>query len=162
MNLRFVRAVRTPYSERHLILRDGTDGGVVEIHYLEGGAIDATLVLFEGGPVELDALIALARLNGEAGEAWSAVVGDLGSIDLGLDPAIVTETVTELRVFRGYSGWGPGQLDRELGEGAWMVLPSERNDVFSDDPSELWRAVIRRQGGRIAWIANAPDDLSAN
>jgi putative transcriptional regulator len=43
-----------------------------------------------------------------------------------------------------------------------MVLPSERNDVFSPVPYDLWRAVIRRQGGRIAWIANAPDDLSTN
>jgi putative transcriptional regulator len=90
------------------------------------------------------------------------VVGDLGSIDLGLDPTLITERVVELRVFRGYSGWGPGQLDHELGEGAWMVLPSERNDVFSPTPDDLWRAVIRRQGGRIAWIANAPDDLSTN
>jgi len=119
-------------------------------------------VLFDGGPVELDALIALARLDGEPGDAWSSVVGDLGSIDLGLDPAIITERVVELRVFRGYSGWGPGQLDHELGEGAWMVLPSERNDVFSPAPDDLWRTVIRRQGGRIAWIANAPDDLSTN
>ena len=45
---------------------------------------------------------------------------------------------------------------------AWMVLPSEADDVFSARPSELWRAVLRRQGGRLAWVANAPDDLSAN
>lgn len=118
--------------------------------------------LFDGGPVELDALIALARIDGSSGEAWSSVVGDLGSLDLAQDPALVAEEIVGLRVFRGYSGWGPGQLDDELTEGAWMVLPSERDDVFARDPDELWRSVIRRQGGRIAWIANAPDDLSAN
>ena len=47
------------------------------------------------------------------------------SIDLALDPALVAEPMVQLRVFRGYSGWGPQQLDDELTEGAWMVLPAE-------------------------------------
>ena len=50
----------------------------------------------------------------------------------------------------------------ELAEGAWMVLPAENDDVFVQEPDDLWRAVLRRQGGRIAWVANAPDDLSSN
>jgi putative transcriptional regulator len=119
-------------------------------------------VLFEGGPVEPDALIALARLDGPADDVWSPVVGDLGSVDLALDPTLVAASVARLRIFRGYSGWGAQQLDAELNEGAWMVLSSESDDVFSASPSELWRAVLRRQGGRLAWVANAPDDLSAN
>jgi putative transcriptional regulator len=119
-------------------------------------------VLFEGGPVELDALIALGRVDQPDDEVWSPVVGDLGSIDLALDPGLVAVGVQQLRVFRGYSGWGAQQLDGELAEGAWMVLPSETRDVFAERPEELWRAVIRRQGGRVAWVANAPDDLSLN
>lgn len=119
-------------------------------------------VLFEGGPVEPEALIALARLDRPDDDAWTSVVGDLGSIDLAVDPALVAGPVRQLRVFRGYSGWGPQQLDGELGDGAWMVLPSEHDDVFTTQPADLWRAVIRRQGGRIAWLANAPDDLSSN
>lgn len=139
--------------------------------------------LFEGGPVELDALIALARVEpgtasaiaraaadddrlddaeDEDDEGWSAVVGDIGSVDLSTDPALVRVPIHGLRVFRGYSGWGPQQLDGELAEGAWMVLPAEDGDVFSTEPDELWRTVIRRQGGRLAWVANAPDDLSLN
>ena len=65
-------------------------------------------------------------------------------------------------MFRGYSGWGPRQLDAELDEGAWMVFPAEWDDVFSTDAEALWRDVLRRQGGHIAWVANAPDDLEAN
>jgi putative transcriptional regulator len=119
-------------------------------------------VLFEGGPVELDALIALARLDGPGDDVWSPVVGDLGSVDLALDPALVAHSVVRLRIFRGYSGWGPQQLDDELNEGAWMVLTADQDDVFSPQPEGLWRDVLRRQGGRLAWVANAPDDLSAN
>ena len=118
--------------------------------------------LFSGGPVDEDALIALARLKGPVEGSWSQVTEGLGSIDMMLDPDDVAEEVLALRVFRGYSGWGALQLDDELAEGAWMVLPAELADVFCEDPSDLWRTVLRRQGGRIAWVANAPDDLSAN
>lgn len=119
-------------------------------------------VMFAGGPVELDALIALGRIDGPEDDSWSPVVGDLGSIDLANDPALLTGRIRQLRVFRGYSGWGPLQLDRELGEGAWIVLPAEHADVFAPYPADLWRAVLRRQGGRLAWVADAPDDLSSN
>lgn len=118
--------------------------------------------LHEGGPVDDTALIALAQLTGSIDSAWSLVSDGLGSIDLLLDPDEVAEAVAAMRVFRGYSGWGPGQLDDELAAGAWMVLPAESSDLFGPNPKDLWRDVLRRQGGRTAWLANAPDDLSAN
>ncbi len=124
--------------------------------------ISAPGTLFAGGPVDEEALIALARLQGAVEGSWSQVAESLGSIDLMLDPLDVAQSVLALRVFRGYSGWGAMQLDRELAEGAWMVLPAELTDVFCSDPTDLWRIVLRRQGGRLAWVANAPDDLSAN
>jgi len=118
--------------------------------------------LFNGGPVDASALIALARLTGAVEGSWSQVAEGLGSIDLMLDPYEVAQGVHALRVFRGYSGWGAQQLDDELSEGAWMVLDAELTDVFCTTPSDLWRTVLRRQGGRLAWVANAPDDLSTN
>jgi putative transcriptional regulator len=68
----------------------------------------------------------------------------------------------QVRVFRGYSGWAAGQLEAELDDGAWMVFDALVEDVFCADPVGLWRRVLRRQGGQVAWLANAPDDLSAN
>lgn len=118
--------------------------------------------LFSGGPVDTSALIALARLTGAVDGSWSQVAPGLGSIDLTLDPYEVARGVHALRVFRGYSGWGAQQLDEELGEGAWMVLDAELADVFCTTPAGLWRRVLRRQGGRLAWVADAPDDLSSN
>jgi putative transcriptional regulator len=118
--------------------------------------------LFSGGPVDETALIALARLHGPIAGAWSQVTDGLGSIDLMLDPDEVAEGVLALRVFRGYSGWGELQLEAELAEGAWMVLSAELDDVFARRAEGLWRTVLRRQGGRLAWVANAPDDLSSN
>ena len=71
-------------------------------------------------------------------------------------------SISALRVFRGYSGWGPGQLEGEIEAGAWLVLDPDPTDLFTGEPDELWRAVLRRQPGRLAWLADAPDDLAAN
>jgi putative transcriptional regulator len=101
-------------------------------------------------------------MHSDIDDGWTRVVGDLGSVDLTGDPGILAAGVTAMRVFRGYSGWGPMQLDDELGEGTWMVFAAESGDVFASDPTSLWRDVVRRQGGRTAWLANAPDDLSTN
>ena len=95
-------------------------------------------------------------------EHLSPITESISSADLTADPAIVAAAVHEVRVFRGYAGWGPGQLDGEIESGAWLVLDSQPGDVFSNRPDELWRNVLRRQPGRLAWLANAPDDLSLN
>ena len=121
--------------------------------------------VFVGGPVEQNALIALARTPApldEGDEHLSPIAGRVASADLTADPALVAGAVEGIRIFRGYAGWGPGQLETEIEAGAWLVLDSEPDDVFSGDPDELWRSVLRRQPGRLAWLADAPDDLSMN
>ena len=125
--------------------------------------------VFSGGPVEPDALIALARVGGEVRRSdddestyLAPLSGDIASADLAADPALVVGSITELRVFRGYSGWASGQLEAEIESGSWIVIDSESSDVFTADPDELWRSVLRRQPGRLGWLADAPDDLSWN
>ena len=120
--------------------------------------------IFAGGPVEPEALIALARTTGQVDdeEHLAPLNADIASADLSADPVLMQGSITELRVFRGYAGWGPGQLDGEIEAGAWMVLDTEPSDLFTDHPDELWRSVLRRQPGRLAWLASAPDDLADN
>lgn len=121
--------------------------------------------VFSGGPVEPEALIALAHSTTELTdetEELSPVAGLVASADLTADPALVAGQINSVRVFRGYAGWGAGQLEDEIDQGAWLVLDAEPDDVFSGQPDELWRQVLRRQDGRLAWLADAPDDLSAN
>lgn len=128
--------------------------------WMELSALPA--VVFDGGPVQLDALIAIAEVEQPQEDAWSPILPDLGSVDLARDPLDVAMSVGRVRIFRGYAGWSAGQLDAELDAGAWMVFDATRDDVFNADPDELWRDVLRRQRGRVAWLANAPDDLSMN
>ena len=62
----------------------------------------------------------------------------------------------------GTPGWGEGQLEEEIAEGAWYVVDAEARDAFSDDPDELWRQVLRRQGGDLALVATYPEDPRLN
>jgi putative transcriptional regulator len=66
------------------------------------------------------------------------------------------------RVYAGYAGWGPGQLDGELEDGSWIVEPARPEDVFTDDPESLWSEVLRRKGGPFAVLAAMPPDPSLN
>jgi putative transcriptional regulator len=131
--------------------------------------------LYEGGPVQPDGLIGLmgvatARLDDMDHTDWFTTflaTGDrtVGTIDLGLGVDTVPEALrgdVHVRVFRGYSGWAPGQLDQELTRPGWLVADLEASDVFTDEPWHLWRRVLARQRGAAAWLARFPDDLSVN
>ncbi len=48
-----------------------------------------------------------------------------------------------LRVYAGYAGWGPGQLDREISTGDWQLAPASGDLVFTAEPASLWRQVHR-------------------
>ena len=121
--------------------------------------------IFAGGPVDTNAMIAMAvtkDLMSDATELLTPISGLIASTDLSADPAIVAAHVDTVRIFRGYAGWGAGQLDLEIDDGAWLLLDAEIGDVFSDRPDDLWHDVLRRQPGRLSWLALAPDDLSLN
>lgn len=121
--------------------------------------------VFTGGPVDPNAMIGMAMtkaLVDEPVEHITPISGLIASTDLSADPAIVAAHVDSVRVFRGYAGWGAGQLEAEIEQGAWLVLDAEVDDVFSDRPEDLWHTVLKRQPGRLSWLALAPDDLSLN
>jgi putative transcriptional regulator len=119
-------------------------------------------VVFLGGPVGVDQAVGLGMRDGaEPGPRWAPLVAGLSCVDLGEGPG--GPAFRCFRAFVGSSGWGPGQLEREIEEGSWFVVEAEPEaDVFNTRPDRLWADVLRRQPGRIAWYANAPADLSAN
>ncbi|MGH9209374.1 MAG: YqgE/AlgH family protein [Acidimicrobiales bacterium] len=121
-------------------------------------------VLYVGGPVEQNGVIALGRRARHDGPdfGWSQVIGDLGTVDLHQEPDTVADVLAGIRFFAGYSGWGPGQLEAELAQDAWMVVEAVIDDVFASDPETMWRSVLRRQGGKLAMLANFPAHPSMN
>ena len=87
---------------------------------------------------------------------------DLGFIALGADNGDVASATRRARAFAGHAGWGPGQLEAELEEEAWIVEPARHEDAFCDDPEELWSSVLRRKGGSYALVARMPLDPGMN
>jgi hypothetical protein len=51
-----------------------------------------------------------------------------------------------MRLLLGYAGWGPGQLENELAEGAWLLAPAEGHVVFDVPCDEMWTHVVRSLG----------------
>ncbi len=116
-------------------------------------------VVFYGGPVEPAVAIGV-RESYDAGEHATPLPG-VSMMNLGEEEEM-GETVGFLRVFAGYSGWGPGQLEDELEEESWIVLSALVGDVFSSSPGGLWAEVLARQGGQIALLASVPLDPQLN
>jgi putative transcriptional regulator len=124
-------------------------------------------VVFVGGPVQHQAVICLARALGHPSAAipphgWSAVLPEVGTLDLDLDPEGLEASLSKVRVFAGYSGWTAGQLETEIGAGAWWILDASPDDPFCDEPDDLWKRVLRRQGGSLALVAAYPDNPMFN
>ena len=119
--------------------------------------------LFTGGPVRQESALCLAQMPGDDQyEGLRRIIGSIAVVDLDLDPQDVVGRVSALRVFVGYAGWSPGQLEDEIDEGSWFVVDSEPRDAFSDDPDDLWRSVLRRQRGELAYVASYPSDPELN
>ena len=66
------------------------------------------------------------------------VVDGVATVDLDGDSEQIVALASRLRIFAGHAGWSPGQLDAELAEGAWWVVPGSRRDLFSAEPREMW------------------------
>jgi putative transcriptional regulator len=130
--------------------------------------VDATepmSVVFLGGPVSTSSVIALARVTGPDAVpegTWEPVSDTIGVLDLNADPMLVAPSLTGLRCFAGYAGWGPEQLEGEIREGAWFVLDADPADLFTAAPTGLWRTVLARQPGELARLALVPDDPTLN
>jgi putative transcriptional regulator len=126
--------------------------------------VDDPPVLFDGGPVSADSALAVACVP-EASEdpvGFRRLFGPTGMVDLDTPLEVLAPAMTRMRIFAGYAGWGGGQLDAEIEEGSWYVVPAETADIFAASPDDLWRQVLRRQPGPLAWVSTMPIDPGRN
>jgi putative transcriptional regulator len=115
--------------------------------------------LYIGGPVDREYLFVLHS---------GFVAGNRSPESVELQPAIIFEpsfrliselfmtpnsddAAVEVRFYSGYSGWSAGQLEIELVEGSWVVIPATTDLVFSRLPNSNWLEALRRKGG-IHWV----------
>lgn len=114
--------------------------------------------LFFGGPVQKESLT-LASLQWRPKAsliAFTTFGGEASDLD------VPKEWESGLRAFAGYSGWSPGQLEGEIDEKAWIVIPPEPDIIVGPRDESLWYGIMRRGGPLLRLMAEAPDDPSLN
>jgi len=137
-----------------VVLNRRADAEVLELVPDLGPLVERGAPLWVGGPVSPDSIVVIGEFE-DASASYGEITGRIGVVD----PEGEADPV-RARVFVGYSGWAPGQLDREVEEEMWLVSDLEEDDVFSEQ--DLWAEVIARRGGEFALLATMPEDPSLN
>jgi putative transcriptional regulator len=118
-------------------------------------------IMHLGGPVAPSNVVVVADFDDRA-NAGLMVVGDVGLLSLEAEVGEAAAGARRLRAYAGHSGWGPGQLEAEMGLESWILEPARESDLFHDEPENLWSEVLRRKGGSYSLIARMPADASMN
>ncbi len=119
-------------------------------------------VLFLGGPVQPSAL---SFLHTDTFVPHANVMPNLNlghSLDTLMELGESYSSTQKVRLFAGYAGWSPGQLDDEMKREAWIVHPASLDLVFEADPINLWKAIISKKGWKYRLMSEGPEDLSWN
>jgi putative transcriptional regulator len=117
--------------------------------------------VYVGGPVQQSAVLVLAEFD-DPEEAAMLVVDDVGFVPGDGDFGLLAASTRRARVFAGYAGWGPGQLEAELEESSWIVESSTGPRLFPEPDDDLWATVLRDKGGLYRVVALMPEDPSLN
>jgi putative transcriptional regulator len=111
---------------------------------------------YAGGPVQEDAILALSRSDKKL-EGAAPVIDKvyLLSTRRTLDQMLSSKpTPSNLRVYLGYTGWGPGQLDHEMDLDVWLIVPGEADSIFDPDPKSVWPRLVDRAELRFALLTH--------
>lgn len=144
-----------------VVLNRPTDMTVAEHLEAWGEPLAAPAVVFWGGPVAGDHAVVLAEPRDTDLEGVEMVTATIALADAaGAQPS--PDSFVRARVFAGYTGWSPNQLDQEVDDGDWFIGHAEDDDVFGANSAELWADVLRRRGDRLSIYANFPPDIRLN
>jgi len=133
-----------------LVLNRRSDTAVVE-----------AVPVYVGGPVQQEAVLCLAEFD-DPDDAAIIVLDHVGFVPGDGDFGLIAGGTRRARVFAGYAGWGPGQLESELEASSWIVEEAERVDLFAEPDTDLWSSIMRGKGGIYRVVAMMPDDPSVN
>jgi putative transcriptional regulator len=118
--------------------------------------------LFAGGPVQPAALSYLHH------DGFLPDANVLPNLNLGHSLEELVEiggsfsTTQRIKIFAGYSGWSPGQLEDEMKRESWLTFPATADLVFHTPSEHLWRTIMKQLGWQQQLFADSPEDLSWN
>ena len=132
-----------------LVVNRPAETTAAEAVQMEPGVDDPNdLPLLMGGPVEPQRGWILTASPVEAVDSRAIGAG----LYLSASPTVLREVLEahpaprRTAVLAGYAGWGPGQLDEELSQSAWLIMPVELDLIFEIPPAAAWEMAIRRLG----------------
>jgi putative transcriptional regulator len=137
-----------------LVVNRPTEVGMDELVPDDEAISEYSGQIYWGGPVQMNSLLALLQTD-SVPEGAERIVDNvyLVSANDALQNALQDEP--GLRLFMGYAGWAPGQLDHEMARGSWHVVPASEDSVFAKDPGELWKQLVPQREHR----AQGSDEL---
>ncbi len=118
--------------------------------------------LYLGGPVQPSAL---SFLHTDAFVPEANVLPNLSlghSLDSLIEIGDSFSPTQKIRLFAGYAGWSPGQLEDEMKRKAWLTHPASLELVFETKPDQLWQQILRQKGWQCRLLSQMPEDPSLN
>jgi putative transcriptional regulator len=118
--------------------------------------------LFIGGPVQPSAL---TYLHSDIFITNANVMPNLTmghSLEELVEIGDSFSTTRKLRLFAGYAGWSPGQLEDEMKRKAWLAHPASLGLIFDIAPEKLWQHILNLKGWEYRLLAQMPEDTSLN
>jgi len=119
--------------------------------------------LFLGGPVQPTAL---SFLHSDDFIPGANVFPNLNlghSLDELVEVGESFSAGKKVKMFAGYAGWSPGQLEDEMKRKSWLTYPASLELVFETPPDQLWQKILKSKGGwKNKLLLQMPDDLSLN
>lgn len=140
-----------PHGAVGVIINRPTEKRLSEIFPEIKGLKQRKDLVYLGGPVGMTQMLMLIQ-SPEKPEETGHVIGDIyvGTGRQVLDRTVSDERGLKFRVYAGYSGWAPGQLEREVMRGDWHILRADSDTVFGRKSSEIWPELIRKSS--IKWV----------
>ena len=115
-------------------------------HQANEGSCESDDFVLHGGPVHGP----LMCLHGHTECADMEVISDVYfTSDSDNLRRLVTQNEPPYRMFLGYAGWGPAQLEAELKVGGWLTSLGDKDTVFADDVDDIWQRVVNKTGQSI-------------
>jgi putative transcriptional regulator len=146
-----------------LVLNRATENKISDVLVADLPDSVKDLPLYVGGPVQPSALSYLHT------DLYLPDANVLPNVNIGhsLDELVEIgagfSATSKLRVFAGYSGWAPKQLEDELKRDSWLTYPASAELIFALPPDQIWAVLLRKIGGaRNLLLATRPEDPSRN